>query len=420
MLLEEIANEVKSVELKNRELYASAIDIDDEERAIKVQTESYSALRRMRGLKSAMETFKSALETSGILKSNNDGNNDDDAVYISNEHGDFAKPSKISEKVVQSSQHNSPQNLIDELLAELPSKEETTSQSGEVPQPEIEYGIPEPNEADEYSSDEALGLSEPIPDYIAEEIDTMGDIIGELNKSIDEINGESDELDDDFADLIQVSLEEDAEVDEISESEIETAEEETHPVFELETEITEFEPELNMGSEMDESRQSVEHQAEQVEQEQEVASMQEVSEQEEEQSEVADIENAPSEDDFSGFVMSMPEVGIYNNRIPKGFVMFGRRVDVRDWSDMLVKVCEILILKSPYTVAQFDKYHDLNPLGNRYFSYNRSDIKGVARKLSNGLWIELNRSNDDVVMLCKKVLELCGYPRSDLEIEFAE
>jgi len=98
--------------------------------------------------------------------------------------------------------------------------------------------------------------------------------------------------------------------------------------------------------------------------------------------------------------------------------MFGRRVDIRDWADMLVKVCEILILKNPYTVAQFDKYHDLNPYGNCYFSYNQGEIKNNARKLSNGLWIEINRTPDDIVMLCKKILELCGYPRSELEIEF--
>jgi hypothetical protein len=125
-----------------------------------------------------------------------------------------------------------------------------------------------------------------------------------------------------------------------------------------------------------------------------------------------------TEDDFSGFGMTPQDVGIYSHRSPARFVMFGRKVDVKDWAEMLVKVCEILILKNPYTVAQFDKYHDLNPLGNCYFSYNQGDIKGNGKKLSNGLWVEINRSADDIVMLCKKVLELCGYPRSELEIEF--
>jgi len=112
--------------------------------------------------------------------------------------------------------------------------------------------------------------------------------------------------------------------------------------------------------------------------------------------------------------------GIYSNRTPESFMMFGRRVDVHNWSDMLVKVCEILILKSPYVVAQFDKYQDLNPLGICYFSYVQSDIKSIGRKLSNGLWVEINRTPDDTVMLCKKLLELCGYPRNELEIEFID
>jgi len=125
------------------------------------------------------------------------------------------------------------------------------------------------------------------------------------------------------------------------------------------------------------------------------------------------------DDDFSGFSHTAT-TGIYHSRVLDGFTMFGRRVEVSNWSEMLVRVCEILILKNPYTVAQFDKYEDLNPMGSFYFSYNQNRIKGSPRKLSNGLWVELNRTPDDIVMLCKKVLELCGYPRSELEIEFAD
>ncbi|MDR0197475.1 MAG: hypothetical protein LBI36_04575 [Oscillospiraceae bacterium] len=120
------------------------------------------------------------------------------------------------------------------------------------------------------------------------------------------------------------------------------------------------------------------------------------------------------------FNFSMPDVGIYTNRHPSGFTMFGKRTDVRDWQDMLVKICEILILKSPYVVAQFDKYQDLNPAKQMYFSYSETDIKLMGRRLSNGLWVEVSRTPDDIVMLCKKLLELCGYPRNELEIEFRD
>ncbi|MCL1788835.1 MAG: hypothetical protein FWG33_00580, partial [Oscillospiraceae bacterium] len=301
-------------------------------------------------------------------------------------------------------------------------------------------------------------IADPLPQYIEEEIETVGDIINELSQSIDEINGETGDLDDDFADLIQVSLEgfeeefekefkpqienrpesrDEAvqEVIKIAEDAIETIEEVIETV-ESAIEAIEEENEIDVERNIEDAlekfgdfRTGVTSLGEKPAEIPQV-SFEPVSEPQPrpepelsvpEIQPVSDVSMPVAEDDdFSGFVMSVPEVGIYNNRTPAGFAMFGRRVDVRDWADMLVKVCEILILKNPYTVAQFDKYHDLNPNENSYFSYNRVDIKDMPRKLSNGLWIELNRSNDDVVMLCKKLLELCGYPRSDIEIEFTD
>jgi hypothetical protein len=124
--------------------------------------------------------------------------------------------------------------------------------------------------------------------------------------------------------------------------------------------------------------------------------------------------------DGGDFGFSVPDVGIYTNRQPLNFTMFGKKTEVSDWQDMLVKICELLILKSPYIVAQFDKYQDLNSVRQTYFSYNEKDVKHMGRKLSNGLWIEVGRTPDDTVMLCKKLLELCGYPRNELEIEFKD
>jgi hypothetical protein len=115
-----------------------------------------------------------------------------------------------------------------------------------------------------------------------------------------------------------------------------------------------------------------------------------------------------TDDDFSGFGRSVH--GLYSSRTLDGFTMFGRRVDVGNWSEMLVRVCELLILKSPYTVAQFDKYEDLNPPGGAYFSYSQGKIRGVPRKLTNGLWVELERSPDDIVMLCKKNSRTLRFP----------
>ena len=65
-LLEEIANEIQSAEQKNRELYTSAIDVEDEEQSLKIQAESFQVIRKMKRLKVALDAFKNELKNSGI------------------------------------------------------------------------------------------------------------------------------------------------------------------------------------------------------------------------------------------------------------------------------------------------------------------------------------------------------------------
>ncbi|MCL1903330.1 MAG: hypothetical protein FWF94_02805 [Oscillospiraceae bacterium] len=540
LLLEEIANEIKSIEKKNRELYTSAIDVEDESVSIKVQAESFATLRRMRGLKSAMEVFKSELEKSGILKGSS-------GVYISNEHGSigFGDTKKTQPEAVS---EPAPKINTYEEFEYTPEAKPATPPGDLIENPVNFYELnAEPDFNPDFNSDFNDEESEPLPDYIAAEIENVGDIINELNKSMDEGNDDGIS-DDDFADLVKVSLDSlefepefefgvqkeqeqepktqaqvfpqiqpDAEatreavnitedsiesleavidtvegaleaIEEDNQNEVENSIEAalgqlgefgprelpreekppvtpptfepvstpqprpdvipiipepqaaaptfepvstpqppvTPPTFEPvstpqprpetipvipEPTIPEFNvPEFSTPEFSEPAFSPPEVQIP------EIPALDDISKLTDNATGVSEAED----DDFSGFTVSVPEVGIYNNRVPAGFVMFGRRVEVRDWSDMLVKVCEILILKNPYTVAQFDKYHDLNPSGNIYFSYNRTDIKDSPRKLSNGLWIELTRTNDDVVMLCKKLLELCGYPRSDIEIEFKD
>lgn len=99
VLLEEIENEIKSIEKKNREAYASAIDIEDEEISLKTQAESYKAIRKMKGLKSALETFKSELEKSGIMSSldksldkSEDKSDKKESVFIDHDRDSIVMP----------------------------------------------------------------------------------------------------------------------------------------------------------------------------------------------------------------------------------------------------------------------------------------------------------------------------------------
>ena len=410
LLLEELSDEIKSVETKNRTLYASAVDIEDEALSLKVQAESFATLRKMRGLKTALITFKTELEQSGLLLEESDN------VYISNEHGSIG----VSDFAI--AEVSSPQELAPDLDFDLDNEQDFDNN--------IEF---EPEE------------SVTLPSHITEEIEAMGDIMEALNES-------TEEIDDSFDDLIQSSLDElsgfDAPNDDFADDEpvIESIEDalesiaggmaakvdediaaalegfetlQAEPQFESLQAEPQFEP-LQMESQFEPLQ--AEPQFEPLQAEPQFESLQAEPQFESLQAEPqfeAELTAAPAVSSVDDFLAHAPDKGIYSDKTPDAFVIFGKRVEVRNWSDMLIKVCEILILKNPYTVAQFDKYNDLNSLGNCYFSYNRSEIKNASHKLSNGLWIELDRTPDDVVTLSKKMMELCGYPRNELDIEIA-
>lgn len=108
----------------------------------------------------------------------------------------------------------------------------------------------------------------------------------------------------------------------------------------------------------------------------------------------------------------------YTFKSPKSIKLFNKIYEIKYWNEILVKVCEIMLLKEPYIVARFDKEDELNSDRRINFSYKESDIKFNKKRLSNGLWIETNRSANDIVRVSKKILELCGYDENILEINY--
>ncbi|GHV54741.1 hypothetical protein FACS1894216_15390 [Synergistales bacterium] len=101
-------------------------------------------------------------------------------------------------------------------------------------------------------------------------------------------------------------------------------------------------------------------------------------------------------------------------------VLLGKMYNVRDRNEMFVKVCEVMLLHKPYAVAAFDSDAELNSDKLRNFSYIETEIKAKPKRLSNGLWIETNRSSEDTLQVCKRILEKCGYPPERLSVEFKE
>ena len=105
---------------------------------------------------------------------------------------------------------------------------------------------------------------------------------------------------------------------------------------------------------------------------------------------------------------------------PISMSVLGKKYPIRFWNEMLVKVCEIMLLKKPYIVATFDKNEKLNSDRRTNFSYSENEIKFTRKRLSNGLWIETNRSRSDIIRVCSDILTICGFPPDAMIIETDE
>lgn len=88
--------------------------------------------------------------------------------------------------------------------------------------------------------------------------------------------------------------------------------------------------------------------------------------------------------------------------------------EVRNWTDVLLSVCEALIKVYPEQVSVFDKNPLLRGRSRQYFSYEKGLLTDHAKELSNGLFVETNFSADDIVRHCKQILSICGLASSDI------
>ncbi|HHW37449.1 MAG TPA: hypothetical protein GXX18_09465 [Bacillales bacterium] len=88
--------------------------------------------------------------------------------------------------------------------------------------------------------------------------------------------------------------------------------------------------------------------------------------------------------------------------------------EVRNWTDVLLTVCEALIKVYPEQVSVFDKNPILRGRSRQYFSYEKELLTDHAKELSNGLFVETNFSADDIVRHCKQILSICGLTSSDI------
>lgn len=105
---------------------------------------------------------------------------------------------------------------------------------------------------------------------------------------------------------------------------------------------------------------------------------------------------------------------------PTKITLFGKEYPVKAWNDMFVKVCEVMLLHQPYTMAAMDKDKEFNTDQRIHFSYIQSEIKFRGKRLSNGLWIETNENSGWTLNACRRLLEKCGFSPDEIQVETLE
>lgn len=122
-----------------------------------------------------------------------------------------------------------------------------------------------------------------------------------------------------------------------------------------------------------------------------------------------DIESTISEDDW--------ELNLTTEKTVNA-ILFNKKYPFKSWSELLIDVCEIMILKKPYCMAQLDSDKYLNKKNSINFSFVESDILGKPKKLSNGIWVETDKQPDDILKVLYRILEICDFDKSELKIDY--
>jgi hypothetical protein len=130
-----------------------------------------------------------------------------------------------------------------------------------------------------------------------------------------------------------------------------------------------------------------------------------------------DVENGGEIEFFVPEKESAPPPSGSANSKPTNVTIFGKSYAVKGWEDVLVKVCEIMILKKPHVMATLDKNTDLTPSSSRNlkFSYDEGRVGSNKKRLSNGLWMDTTY-DANVGVLLGRLLSLCGFDPNELAI----
>lgn len=85
-------------------------------------------------------------------------------------------------------------------------------------------------------------------------------------------------------------------------------------------------------------------------------------------------------------------------------------------SKVLPLVTEVIISKMPFDVVNFPKTVTLN-LNKKNFSYDKAEIKSKPEKLTNGMYVELDNTLEDVRLICCAMVTICGFGADEIKFE---
>ncbi len=111
----------------------------------------------------------------------------------------------------------------------------------------------------------------------------------------------------------------------------------------------------------------------------------------------------------------------FTNKCPVAFSFDGERYVVKEWKDILLKLCEILYNKNPNSFRKVVLSKDMQERSRTYFAefdnktINNSMIDG--RKIpGSSIYIETNHNVNDICRIIKKILKKYNIPTTKMKI----
>ena len=99
----------------------------------------------------------------------------------------------------------------------------------------------------------------------------------------------------------------------------------------------------------------------------------------------------------------------------EGFTLIGKRYAASNWQEVLVKLCEAMILIKPYKMASFGINDHAAQTESRIFSLSEPQIIS-GQKLTNGLFVDIGGSGGEIKKRCEHILLACGYNSDALQV----